>query len=73
MDCNFIIGDSTLELSYETEQEKILYVSKVAGQQESIRPIGGNNKAPPTYTSHKESIINIQLSYNPQAPTEPEL
>ena len=73
MDCNFIIGDSTLELSYETEQEKILYVSKVAGQQESMRPIGGNNKAPPTHTSHKESIINIQLSYNPQAPTEPEL
>jgi len=73
MDCNFIIRDSTLELSYETEQEKILYISKAAGQQESIRPMCGNNKALPTHTSHEESIINIQLSYNPQAPTKPEL
>ena len=26
-----------------------------------------------TYGTHKESVINIQLPYNPQAPTEPDL
>jgi len=30
MDCDSMIGDSTPELSYETEQEKVLYVSKAA-------------------------------------------
>ena len=60
MDCNFIIGDSTLELSYETEQEKILYVSKVAGQQESMRPIGGNNKA----LQHIHHTKKVLLTYS---------
>jgi len=45
----------------------------VADQQEPTRPIGGNSKATPIRTSNEESIINVQLSYNPNAPTEPEL
>ena len=73
IDCNSMIGDSTPELSYKTEQEKVLRVSKVADQQEPMRPMDGNNEAPLTHASHKESIINIQLPYDPQAPTEPEL
>jgi len=73
MDCDSTIGDSTPELSYETEQEKVLHVSKVADQQEPMRPISDNNEASPTHASYEESIINIQLSYDPQAPTEPEL
>ena len=73
IDCDSMIGDSTPELSYETEQEKVLHVSKVADQQEPMRPMSGNNEALPTHASHEESIINIQLPYDPQAPTEPEL
>ena len=73
MDCNSTVGDSTPELSYKTEQEKALCISKVADQQEPMRPIGRNNKALPTHASNKESTINIQLSYNPQAPTELDL
>ena len=38
-----------------------------------MRPMRGNNEAPPTHASHEESIINIQLSYDLQAPTKPEL
>ena len=35
--------------------------------------MSGNNEASPIHASHKESIINIQLLYNPQAPTELDL
>ena len=35
--------------------------------------MGGYNEAPSTHVSYEESIINIQLPYNMQAPTEPEL
>jgi len=31
------------------------------------------NKATQATTSHEDEVINIQLSYDPQAPTEPEL
>ena len=31
------------------------------------------NKATQAHTSHKDEVINIQLLYDPQAPTEPEL
>ena len=61
------------ELSYETEQEKALCVSKSADQQDPTRLMGGNNKASLTHGTHEESIINIQLSYDLQAPTEPDL
>ena len=73
MDCNFTVGDSTPELSYETVQEKVLHVSKMADQQEPMRLIGGNSKATPTHASNKESVINVQLPYNPNAPMEPKL
>ena len=73
MNCNSTMGEPTPELSYETEQEKALWVSMVANQQETTRPIGGYNEAPPTHTPHEESIINIQIPYSTQAPTEPKL
>jgi len=73
MDCNPTVGNYTPELSYKTEQKKTLHVSKAADQQVPMRPTSGNNEAPPTHVSNKESVINIQLSYDPQAPTEPDL
>jgi len=44
-----------------------------ADQQETMRPTGDYNEAPPTHAPHEESIINIQLLYDMQAPTKPEL
>ena len=73
IDCDSMIGDSIPELLYKIEQEKALCVSKAADQQELMRLMGRNNEALPTYASNKESIINIQLPYNPQASTEPDL
>jgi len=76
IDCNPTIEELSperLELSYETEQEKVLQVGMAANHQETIRPPNVHNEAPPTHTSHENDVINIQLSYNPQAPTEPEL
>jgi len=63
----------TPELSYETKQEKALCTSKAADQQDPIRPMNGNNEASPTHAHHKESIINIQLPYDPHTPMEPDL
>jgi len=37
------------------------------------RPSNVHNEAPPTQAPHEEEDINIQLPYNPQAPTKPEL
>ena len=73
MDCDSTVGDSTPELLYKTVQEKDLHVSKVADQQEPMRPMGGNSEAIPTCASNKESVINVQLPYNPNTPMEPEL
>jgi len=64
---------SNLELSYETEQEKAQRVGMVANQQDNTRPLYIHNKAPPTHSQHEEEVINIQLPYDPQAPTEPDL
>ena len=61
------------ELSYGTEQEKAIWVSMVANQQETTRPSSVHNEAPPTHAQHEEEVINIQLPYDPHAPTEPEL
>jgi len=61
------------KLSYETEQEKVLWTSKVANLQYPTRTMNGNNEASPTHVHHKDSIINIQLPYDPHAPTEPNL
>ena len=38
-----------------------------------MRPQNVNNEASPTHALHKDDVINIQLPYDPQAPTEPEL
>jgi len=65
--------DITPELSYKMEQKKTLHTSKTADQQDPIRPMSGNNEASPTHALHEESIINIQLPYDPQAPMEPDL
>jgi len=73
MDFNPTIEEPNLELSYETEQEKALWVSMVANHQETMRPLNVHNEAPPTHASHEEEVINIQLPYNPQAPTKPDL
>jgi len=35
--------------------------------------MGGISEATPTCTSNKESVINIQLPYDPNVPMEPEL
>jgi len=64
---------SNLELSYETKQEKAQQVGMVANQQDNTRPLHVHNEAPPTHSQHEEEVINIQLPYDPQAPTEPNL
>jgi len=61
------------EMSYETDQEKAIRVSMVANQQETTRPTNVYNEAPPSHAQHKGESINIQLPYNPHAPTKPEL
>ena len=45
----------------------------MADQQKPTRTKGSNNKASTTYGIHEESVINIQLPYDPQAPTKPDL
>ena len=42
-------------------------------QQETMRPMNVHNKAPLSYAQHEEESINIQLPYDPHAPTKPEL
>jgi len=76
MDCNPTNGESNLERlepSYETEQEKTLRVGIAANQQKTLRLLNVNNEAAPTHGPHKNDIINIQLPYDIQAPTESEL
>jgi len=73
MDCNSTVVNSAPELSYKMVQEKVLHIRKAADQQKPIRPMGGNSEATPTCASNEESVINIQLPYNLNAPMEPEL
>jgi len=61
------------DLSYETEQEKALRIGKAANPLTIMRPSGGINEATPSCDIHEDDIINVQLPYNPDAPTEPEL
>ena len=72
MDCNSTSGDTAPKLLYKTEQEKALRTSKAADLQYPTRTINGNNEASSTYTYHEDSVINIQLPYNPHAPIEPD-
>ena len=70
------IGESDnehLELSYETEQERDLRIGKATNQQNTTRPPTLNNEATPSYVPLEDDIINIQLLYDPQGLTEPEL
>jgi len=76
MDCDPTISKSNnehFEMSYETEQEKAIRVGMAANQQKSSRPQNINNEASPTHAPHEDNVINIQLPYDLQAPTEPEL
>ena len=76
IDCNLTIEEPStehLELSYEIEQEKALRVDMAANQQETSRPTDVNNEATPLHVQYEDDVINIQLLYNPQASTEPEL
>ena len=73
MDCNSPVGYLSPSLLYETEQKKAFRVSKATDQQVSTRSMGGINEATPTHVSNEESAINIQLPYNPNAPTKPDL
>ena len=67
------IANERLELLYEIEQEKALRIGKVTNQQDTSRPPTANNEATPSHVSHEDDVINIQLPYDPQALTEPEL
>ena len=67
------LNNKYLELSYKTKQENAIRVSMAANYQESSRPQNVNNEAPPTHVLHEDDIINIQLLYDLQALTEPEL
>ena len=77
-------------LSYETEQEKALHLSKATETTSNMRPQGGNNEASSNQANHdghisldktcgeapcddNDNVINIQIPYNPNAPTESEL
>ena len=76
MDIDPVSNESTEEqpvLSYETEQERAIRVSMVANQQTTTRLHNVNNEATPTHARHEDDVINIQLPYNPNAPTEPQL
>ena len=67
------IDNEHLDLSYETEQEKALRKGKTTIQQDTTRPLATNNEVTPLHVPHVENVINIQLPYDLQAPTEPEL
>ena len=61
------------ELSYETEQEKAFHISKAVNQQNHMRTKDGNIKVTIAHGTYDESVINIQLPYDSQALTEPDL
>ena len=76
MDIDPVSNKSTKEqpvLSYETEQEMAIRVSMAANQQAPTRLHNVNNEATPTHAQHEDDVINIQLPYDPNAPTEPQL
>jgi len=67
------LANERLELSYETEQEKDMRISKATNQQDTSRPPAVNNKATSSHGTHEEDVINIQLPYDLHVSTEPEL
>ena len=68
-----IAKNSFPELSYETEQERALRVGEATHPKTNTRATGVNNEANPNRVSHEVDVINVQLPYDPHAPTEPEL
>ena len=48
-------------------------MGKVPIQQDTTRPPAVNNEASLLNVLYKDDVINIQIPYDPQAPTEPEL
>ena len=68
-----IAKNSFPELSYETEQERALRVGEATHPKTNTRATGVNNEANPNRDSHEDDVINVQLPYDPHAPTEPEL
>ena len=62
-----------LELSYKIKQEYASRIGKATNQQDTTRPPATNNEVTSLHVLHKDDIINIQLLYDSQAPTEPEL
>jgi len=60
-------------LSYETEQERAIRVSMAANQQTPTRLHNIDNEVTPTHAQHKDDMINIQLPYDPNTLTEPQL
>ena len=65
--------NSNPDLSYKTEQEKALRIGKAANPLTNTRPPDVNNEATPSCDIHEDDIINVQLPYDPYAPTEHEL
>jgi len=70
-------NSESLKLSYKSTQEQAIRVSMAANQQDHqqvpTKPLGCNNEASPTHGQHEEDVINIQLPYDCNAPTEPEI
>ena len=44
----------------------------MADLQYPMRTMNGNNEASPTHAHHENSVINIQLPYDPHVPMEPD-
>ena len=68
-----IMENISPELSYEMEQEKALRIGKAANTLNNTRSPDVSNEATPPNGLHEDDIINVQLPYDLQAPTEPKL
>jgi len=92
MDINQELTIESPALSYKTEQEKALHLSKATETSGNMRPQNENNEATlinlecagnvnqgkqqqcdAAPNDDDDNIINIQLPYDPNSPTEPEL
>ena len=71
------MNDVSPELLYETIQEKTSWVSKAANTNNNAAPTNlqyGSHKYPNISPVHvNDTVINISLPYDPNAPTEPDL
>ena len=71
------MNDISPELLYETTQEKTSWVSKAANTNNNAAPTNlehGPHKYPNISLAYvDDTVINISLPYDPNAPTEPDL